>query len=709
MFPIRRIGRFSGYSRLHFRRDLTSGFTVAAIALPLGLSFAIASGVEPVYGIYTTVVAGILISLFGGSRFQIGGPTGAFVPVLLGIVLTEGYKSLLLSGMMAGILLVLMGVFRMGALVRYIPRPVTVGFTAGIAVIIFVGQIANFLGLRGIEKHEAFLPNVREIMAQISTINGYSVLTGAICLAVILMAARISRRLPGAILGLAVSTVAALWLYPGEVATIGTVFGAIPAQWPAISMPSASWGEIVRLLPLAFVVAILGAVESLLSAVVADQMTGTRHDSNREMIGQGIANIVTPLFGGIPATGAIARTAANIRHGAATPVAGIIHSVAVLIILLAFADYAADIPLAAMAPILMVVAWNMSERKEFRHLIRVKNGDAIVMTATFLLTVLTSLTLAVGAGLGLAAILFIKRMGEVTGMTKAAPDPSSKHRKVHAHQLQPERECPQLQIFTLEGALFFGATDLLGETAASQLRTHATVLILRMGKVLYLDMTGESQLRLMVRELRKQGMEVYISGLQPQPRELLARSGFITEVGETRFLRTRVKRFCLHYRKGSIMISVKVACATFFKSAPVFPDPPRLRRLWMNLELQRFKAEFFKALAHPLRIRILEVLADGVKSVNEIQAALGSEGSAVSQQLSVLRSKNIVQGQKDGNRVLYSLRDPMIVDLLTIAKQIFSNHLIDTISMLDEFSEAASDKSERPQLPSGGQLDGRND
>lgn len=535
MFPAKRSGRFHGYSSVHFQRDLISGFTVAIIALPLGLSFAIASGVAPVYGIYTTIIAGILISLFGGSRFQIGGPTGAFVPVLLGIVLTEGYESLLLSGLMAGVLLVLMGVFRLGALIRYIPRPVTVGFTAGIAVIIFVGQVANFLGLRDIEKHEAFLPNVREILANISTINGYSVLTGAICLAAILLIPKMSRRLPGAIIGLVLSTLAAAWIYPGEVATIGTVFGSISGEWPAISLPAVSGEKIIRLLPLAFVVAMLGAIESLLSAVVADRMAGTKHNSNRELIGQGIANIITPLFGGIPATGAIARTAANIRHGAATPLAGIIHGLVVLVILLVFADYAANIPLAAMAPILMVVAWNMSERKEFRHLISVKSGDSIVMAVTFLLTVLTSLTIAVGAGLGLAAILFIKRMGEVTGMTKAAPDPHSTNRKVRANHSHPDRECPQLQIFTLEGSLFFGASDLLGETVASQLRKNANVLILRMGRVLYMDMTGESRLRHTVRELRKQGLEVYISGLQAQPREMLSRSGFITEVGASRF------------------------------------------------------------------------------------------------------------------------------------------------------------------------------
>jgi SulP family sulfate permease len=532
LIQLERLGRFRGYSLPQFRKDLLAGFIVGIVAIPLGMSFAIASGVKPVYGIYTTIIAGILISLFGGSRFQIGGPTGAFVPILLGIVLTEGYDNLLVCGLMAGVLLLLMGFLRLGTLIRYIPRPVTIGFTAGIAVLIFSGQITSFFGLRNIQKHETFLLNMKEIVIHISTVNLYSVLTAIISLAAIILVPKISRKLPGAIFGLMISALVAEWFYPGQVATIGSTFGAIPGGLPGLHIPTVTWGQMLHLLPSALVVAMLGGIESLLSVVVADQMSGTRHDSNRELIGQGIANIVTPLFGGIPATGAIARTATNIRNGAATPVSGIIHGGVVLLILLVFANYASDIPLASMAPILMVVAWNMSERKEFVHLLRTKSGDAIVMAVTFLLTVLTSLPTAVGVGLVVAAILFIKRMSEAVGMTRVIPDPLSKNRKVRPSLKLAERECPQLQIFTLEGPLFFGAAHLLEQTIASQLKANVNVLIFRMGKVLYLDTTGESQLLRMIRRLRNQGIEVLISGLQAQPQELLARTGLLAEIGD---------------------------------------------------------------------------------------------------------------------------------------------------------------------------------
>lgn len=525
--------RFRGYSLLQLRRDLLSGIIVGIVAIPLGLSFAIASGVQPVYGIYTTIAAGILISLLGGSKYQIGGPTGAFVPVLLAIVLTEGYDNLLICGLLAGVILLLAGLLRFGSLIRYIPRPVIVGFTAGIAVIIFSGQIANFLGLTGLRKHEDFLPNMKEIVLHISTLNGYSVLTAIISLTAILLMPRLSRRLPGSIFGLAISSLVAGLLYPGQVATIGSTFGAMSSALPHLQLPEITWGKIVHLLPSAAVVAMLGGIESLLSAVVADKMTGTKHNSNRELIGQGIANMVTPLFGGIPATGAIARTATNIRSGAASPVSGIVHGLVVLLVLLAFAKYASAIPLASMAPILMVVAWNMSERKEFAHLLRTRSGDAVVLAATFLLTVLTSLTIAVGAGLVLAVILFIRRMGQTVGVTQVVPDPASKNRKVRPSNTISAQQCPQIHIYTLQGPLFFGASPELEQAVADRTSWPGSVTMLRMGKVPYLDTTGESQLLHTIRRLRELRITVLISGLQTQPRELLSRTGVLAEIGET--------------------------------------------------------------------------------------------------------------------------------------------------------------------------------
>jgi SulP family sulfate permease len=410
---LRWTGRFAGYNVASFRKDLVSGLIVGIIAIPLGMAFAIASGVKPEFGIYTTIIAGILISLFGGSKFQIGGPTGAFVPILFGIVMQYGYENLLLAGFLAGIMLVIMGALKLGALIKFIPRPVTIGFTAGIAVIIFSGQISNFLGLRDIAKHENFLPNMKEIMMHLSTINNYSVLTAGVCLIVILLTPKFLPKVPGSLMGLVVSSIIAAVFFQGNVATIGSTYGAIPSTLPHLQMPVITWERIQTLIPPAFIIAMLGSIESLLSAVVADGMTGSRHNSNRELIGQGIANIVTPLFGGIPATGAIARTATNIKNGAVSPFSGVIHGVVVLLVLMMLAPYASLIPLASMAPILMLVAWNMSELKEFAHVLKAKTSDSIILLITFLLTVFTNLTTAVEVGLILAVLLFVKRMSEI--------------------------------------------------------------------------------------------------------------------------------------------------------------------------------------------------------------------------------------------------------------------------------------------------------
>lgn len=296
-------GRFEGYSFAHFKKDLLSGTIVGIIAVPLAMSFAIASGVKPEYGIYTAIIAGILISLLGGSKFQIGGPTGAFVPILLGIVLVYGYENLLIAGLMAGIMLLLMGIFKLGSLIKFIPRPVTVGFTAGIAVIIFTGQIGNFLGLTNMEQHEKFHMNVYEIASNIDTVNFYSLLVAMISFALILMAPKVLPKVPGALIGIIVSSVVTVLFLQGHVATIGSTYGAIPNTLPQFHIPEVTLERIYMLIGPAFVIAMLGGIESLLSAVVADGMTNSKHNSNRELIGQGVANIVTPFFGGIPATG----------------------------------------------------------------------------------------------------------------------------------------------------------------------------------------------------------------------------------------------------------------------------------------------------------------------------------------------------------------------------------------------------------------------
>ena len=525
-------GRFEGYDLGAFRKDAVSGVIVAVIAIPLGMAFAIASGVKPEYGLYTTIVAGILISLLGGSRFQIGGPTGAFIPILFAIVMQYGYENLLIAGLMAGIMLVLMGLLKLGVLIRYIPRPVTIGFTSGIAVMIFTGQIANFLGLTEVEKHEDFLSNMREIAAHLPEVNGYSVLTAAICLAFLVIMPRVVPKVPPALFGLAASTLVAVLFFEGEVATIGSVYGAVPNSLPDIRFPEITWERIETLWRPAFVIAMLGGIESLLSAVVADGMTGTRHNSNRELVGQGIANIVTPLFGGIPATGAIARTATNIKNGAVSPMAGIIHGVVVLLVLMLFAPFASHIPLAGMAPILMVVAWNMSERRHFVHVLRTKSSDSVVMVITFLLTVFTDLTTAVEIGLGMAIILFVKRMSSVLSVKKMLPDPLDKRQKVREHVVNMGRDCPQISILTVEGSLFFGAAQTFETAVLDEMRRKPRILLLRMAKVPFMDTTGEANFAALVTKFIDQGGIVLITGLQPQPLDMMRRTGLIARIGE---------------------------------------------------------------------------------------------------------------------------------------------------------------------------------
>ncbi|MFK7693296.1 SulP family inorganic anion transporter [Paenibacillus sp. HJGM_3] len=524
-------GRFEGYHLQSLQKDCISSLIVGIIAIPLGMAFAIASGVKPEYGLYTTIIAGILISLAGGSRLQIGGPTGAFVPILFGIVVQYGYENLLIAGILAGILLILMGLLKLGALIHYIPRPVTIGFTAGIAVIIFSGQIANFLGLSDIEKHEAFIANMKEIVLHLGSVNPYSVITASLCLALILITPRVLPKVPGSLIGLVLSSVAATIFFDGQVATIGSTFGRIPSTLPAFHIPDITLDRVVQLLNPALVIAVLGGIESLLSAVVADGMTGDRHNSNRELIGQGVANVITPLFGGIPATGAIARTATNIKSGAVSPISGMLHGLVVLLVLLLFAPYAARIPLASIAPILMVVAWNMSERAHFAHTLRTRSGDSIVLLITFALTVFVNLTVAVEAGLVLAMILFVKRMSDSLTVAKVLPNRSGRQEKLEAATVTDNHDCPQISIITIEGSLFFGAASAFEESIRRLIREDPNIVLLRMGLVPHIDTTGEAKLAKLVKACKNQNKLVLVSGLQFQPKEILQRTGLAATIG----------------------------------------------------------------------------------------------------------------------------------------------------------------------------------
>ncbi len=526
--------RFQHYSLNSLQKDLISGLIVGVIAIPLGMAFAIASGVKPEYGIYTTVVAGILISLFGGSKYQIGGPTGAFIPILFGIVMTYGYENLLIAGFLAGVILLLMGIFKLGSLIKFIPRPVTIGFTAGIAVTIFFGQVASFLGLADLKKHEEFILNVKEIFLHLNTINFYSVITAVICLVTVILTPKIAPKVPGPLIGLILSTVVASIFYPGQVATIGTSYGQIPNSLPHFQIPHIDAGTILNLLRPAFVIAMLGGIESLLSAVVADGMTNSRHNSNKELIGQGIANMITPLFGGIPATGAIARTATNIKNGAVSPFSGIIHGVVVLLVLLFCAPYASFIPLASMAPILMVVAWNMSERKVFAHILKTKTSDSLVLFVTFILTVFVTLTVAVEVGLIMSVIIFAIRMSDVMTAQKALPNPNNKNKKLETQMVTDTHDCPQISIFNVEGPLFFGAAQTFEKTIMSTINYRPKILLLRMSRVPFMDTTGEANLASIVKHFSKSGI-VLISGINAQPESVLKKTGLFESIGAEHF------------------------------------------------------------------------------------------------------------------------------------------------------------------------------
>lgn len=522
--------RFKGVTREDLQKDLIAGITVGVVAIPLGMAFAIASGVSPEYGIYTTIIAGLIVALIGGSHFQIAGPTGAFIPILLAIVLQYGYEDLLIAGMLAGVMLVIMGFFKFGSLITYIPRSVTIGFTSGIAVIIFTGQLENFLGLENIEKKQYFHENMLEIIRQIDTINFYSILIAILGLLIIITVPRLFPRAPVLLIALVVPAIISIFLFPGKLATIGTAFGGIPQSLPAFQIPNITVEKLLYLWGPAFAIAMLGGIESLLSAVVADGMTGKRHHSNKELFGQGIANIVTPFFGGIPATGAIARTATNIKSGAVSPYSGIFQSVFVLLTLVLFAPYASHVPLASMAPILMVVAFNMSEHKTFASILKLRTSDSLVLVTTFLLTVFVNLTVAVPIGLLLAMVSFVRRISQVLEVKNITPD-------IYDSDEYDENEyrCPKIASFTIRGPLFFGAADRFESTLSNSIHKRPSVLILKMRHVSMIDVTGLTNLSTFVTKFIKRGGTVLMTELNTESMDMLKKSGLYDIIGANHF------------------------------------------------------------------------------------------------------------------------------------------------------------------------------
>jgi sulfate permease, SulP family len=516
-----------GYSRQNFLTDLTAGVTVGIVALPLAMAFAIASGVEPKAGLYTAIVAGFIISALGGSRVQIGGPTGAFVAIVFGVIAQYGLNNLIICTAMAGVMLLIMGFTQMGAMIKYIPYPVTTGFTSGIAVLIFSTQVKDFFGLR-VEKVPAdFVDKLRVFGTHFDTLQWPTALLAVISLALIVSwPKRWGRRVPGSIVAMVAGTLAVM-LFKVPVDTIGSRFGGIPQTLPSMQIPNLSWASIQHLIQPAFTIALLAAIESLLSAVVADGMIDDRHNSNQELIAQGFANIASALFGGIPATGAIARTATNVKTGGRSPVAGIIHAVTLLLIIVIAAPLAKYIPLATLSAVLVFVAYNMGEWHQFTRLAKWPKSDSAVFLTAFGLTVLVDLTAAVEVGMVLAAILFIKRISETTQITAVDETTETEGSQ---HSLVGKEIPDGVLIFRVFGAFFFGAADKL-ETALKRADQPPKVLILRMRKVLAMDATGLNALEDLFEKLHRRGQHLLLSAPHTQPLMTMDRAGFLDRIG----------------------------------------------------------------------------------------------------------------------------------------------------------------------------------
>ena len=514
------------YTANAFMHDLLAGITVGLVALPLAMAFGIASGVTPQAGLYTAVVAGFLISALGGSRTQIGGPTGAFVVIVAGIVARFGMSGLALVTLMAGIVLVGMGLTGLGSAVRFIPRGVIIGFTNGIAILIASTQIKDFFGLRTGPVPSEFLPRMRLLAAHFESVNGAALGLGLLSLAILLFLPRLTKRVPGSIVAVIVCTVA-VEVFHLPVETIGTKFGGIPGGLPPFAIPDFHSEHILPLIPSAFTVAMLAALESMLSAVVADGMTGDRHNPNVELVAQGIANIASPVFGGIPATGAIARTATNIRAGARTPVAGMVHALTLLAILLVAAPLAAYIPLATLAAVLFVVAYNMGEWHEIGAVLQLDFAAISVWLITFGLTVFADLTVAVAVGLTLAALLYIYRVAETTTV---APVSDDYIRDGLPHVLQGRIIPPYVTLLRIHGPFLFGTTEKLVEATAN-LEASSPIVILRLRNMTAIDATGIHAIESFARRLRASGRTLLLCGAMQQPSRLLLQPRFLDHVG----------------------------------------------------------------------------------------------------------------------------------------------------------------------------------
>lgn len=517
-------------SKEHWLNNILAGVIVGVVALPLAMAFAIASGAKPEQGLYTAIVAGGLTSLFGGSRLQIAGPTGAFIVILAGITAKYGIQGLQVATLMAGVMLMLMGLAKLGGVIKFIPDPVIVGFTSGIGVIIFVGQWKDFFGITPIAA-EHFHEKFWHLIQALPSLNIETTTLALLTLAVLILSPKVFKRTPSPLVAMVVATIVQWYFHFDSVATIGSAFGGIPQSLPHFQMPSMTFSDVLKLIGPAFTIALLGAIESLLSAVVADGIAGTKHNSNQELVGQGIANVFSPLFGGFASTGAIARTATSIRNGGTSPLAGLVHVVTLLIIILVLAPLATHIPLCALSAILFVVAYNMSELHRFSHMVlTAPKSDIAVLLITFLLTVFGDLVIAVNIGVLLACLLFMKRMSETV---------------VVEEQIQKEliaetgntdfKTPPNTVIFSIEGPFFFGAAQHL-ESALESVHKHADMLVLRLGRVPFIDATGMQSLGDLLDACRRHNTRLVLSEARPNVFEKLKVAGLIGRMGKNNVL-----------------------------------------------------------------------------------------------------------------------------------------------------------------------------
>ncbi len=522
----------------YWGKDIVAGVIVGVVALPLAMAFAIASGAKPEQGLYTAIVAGLLTSLFGGSRLQIAGPTGAFIVILSGITAQYGIAGLQVATLMAGVMLVAMGLLKLGSVIKFIPGPVIVGFTTGIGVIIWVGQWKDFFGLQPTAAGEHFLNKLQSLLVSFPTLHVATTGLALLSLTLLIVCPRFLKRIPAPLVALiAITGIQSYFKFDG-VATIGSAFGGIPQGLPSFTLPSISYNDVIKLIGPAFTIALLGAIESLLSAVVADGMSGSRHDSNQELVGQGVANIFSPLFGGFASTGAIARTATNIRNGGTSPIAGIVHVATLVLIILLFAPLASYIPLCVLAAVLFVVAYNMSDLSHFFRLARTApKPDVAILLITFLLTVFADLVVAVNTGVMLAALLFMRRMAKAV-LIQVEPNEIAAEGK--DGELLPAAPVlpPNMLMYSIDGPFFFGAASKL-EHILESIQQRMDTIVLRMGRVPFVDSTGIEALEELHAEFSKRKVRLVLCEVRQNVAEKLTRAGFLQRVGAANIFNSR--------------------------------------------------------------------------------------------------------------------------------------------------------------------------